>query len=152
MVSLCIEKNITFGTAESCTGGLISAFVTNISGASAAFFGGIVSYDNRVKAGVLGVKKETLSVYGPVSEETAGEMSCGARRVLDVDFAVAVTGYAGPAGGGTEDKPVGLVYISVSSYKKTIVTKNLFSGDREEVRLQAVSKALALLADEINSI
>lgn len=152
LVSLCIEKNVTFGTAESCTGGLISASVTNISGASAAFFGGIVSYDNSVKAGVLGVQEETLSVYGPVSEETAREMSCGARRVLGVDFAVSVTGYAGPAGGGTEDKPVGLVYISVSSDKKTLVTKNLFSGDREAVRLQAVSKALALLTAEIHSI
>ncbi len=151
MISLCIEKNVTFGTAESCTGGLISASVTDVPGASAVFFGGVVSYDNSVKAGVLGVKNETLSSHGAVSEETAGEMSCGARHVLGVDFAVSVTGIAGP-GGGTKDKPVGLVYISVASQKNTIVTKNLFSGNREEVRLQTVSKALSLLADEINSI
>ena len=148
MVSLCIEKNITFGTAESCTGGLISASVTDVPGASAVFFGGIVSYDNRVKSGVLGVKNETLCAHGAVSEETAGEMSCGARRVLGVDFAVSVTGIAGP-GGGTKEKPVGLVYISVASPETTVVTKNLFTGNREEVRLQTVAKALSLLTNEI---
>ena len=151
LVSLCIEKHITFGTAESCTGGLISASVTDVSGVSAVFFGGIVSYDNSIKSGVLGVKNETLSAYGAVSEETAREMSCGARRLLGVDFAVSVTGIAGP-GGGTKEKPVGLVYISVSSTNGCIVTKNLFAGSREEVRLQTVEKALTLLTDEIRKI
>ena len=148
LVSLCLEKNVTFGTAESCTGGLISASVTDVPGASAVFFGGIVSYVNSVKAGLLGVKNETLSAHGAVSEETAGEMSCGARRALGVDFAVSVTGLAGP-GGGTKEKPVGLVYISVASPTNTVVTKNLFTGNREEVRLQTVSKALALLTAAI---
>ena len=148
MVSFCIEKHFTFGTAESCTGGLISASVTDVPGASAAFFGGVVSYDNSIKAGVLGVRNETLSVHGAVSEETAREMSCGARRVLGVDFAVSVTGIAGP-GGGTKEKPVGLVYISVASPKGCSVTKNLFQGTREEVRLQTVEKALLLLTEEI---
>ena len=148
LVSLSIEKNITFGTAESCTGGLISAYVTDIPGASAVFFGGVVSYDNSIKAGVLGVQNETLSAHGAVSEETAGEMSLGARRLLGVDFAVSVTGIAGP-GGGTDAKPVGLVYISVASPDGCIVTKNLFSGNREEVRLQTVSKALLILTEEI---
>ena len=148
LVSLSIEKNITFGTAESCTGGLISAFVTDVPGASAVFFGGVVSYDNSVKAGVLGVKNETLAAHGAVSEETAREMSVGARRLLGVDFAVSVTGIAGP-GGGTKEKPVGLVYISVASSNGCIAVKNLFSGNREEVRLQTVSKALMLLTEEI---
>ena len=148
LVSLCIEKHLTFGTAESCTGGLISASVTDVPGVSAAFFGGVVSYDNSVKAGVLGVKNETLSAYGAVSAETAQEMSCGARRLLGVDFAVSVTGIAGP-GGGTKEKPVGLVYISVASPKECAVTKNLFKGTREEVRLQTVEKALLLLTEEI---
>ena len=148
LVSLCLDKKVTFGTAESCTGGLISAFVTDVPGASAVFFGGVVSYDNSIKAGVLGVKNETLAAYGAVSEETAGEMSLGARRLLGVDFAVSVTGIAGP-GGGTKEKPVGLVYISVSSEKNGTVIKNLFSGNREEVRLQTVAKAISLLTDEI---
>ena len=148
LVSLCIEKNITFGTAESCTGGLISASVTDVPGASAVFFGGVVSYDNSIKKGVLGVKEETLSAHGAVSEETAREMSYGARRVLGVDFAVSVTGIAGP-GGGTAEKPVGLVYISVASSDRHTVTKNLFSGSREDVRLQTVAKALTLLTEEI---
>ena len=148
MVLLGIEKNVTFGTAESCTGGLISASVTDVPGASAVFFGGVVSYDNSIKAGVLGVKNETLAAYGAVSEETAEEMSVGARRLLGVDFAVSVTGIAGP-GGGTKEKPVGLVYISVASPNGCTVIKNLFSGNREEVRLQTVSKALMLLTEEI---
>jgi PncC family amidohydrolase len=148
LVSLSIEKNITFGTAESCTGGLISAFVTDVPGASAVFFGGIVSYDNSIKAGVLGVKSATLAAHGAVSEETAREMSCGARHLLGVDFTVSVTGIAGP-GGGTKEKPVGLVYISVASPNGCLVTRNLFSGNREEVRLQTVSKAFTLLTEEI---
>ena len=147
-VSLCLKKHLTFGTAESCTGGLIAASVTDIPGASAAFFGGVVSYDNSVKHGLLGVKTETLEMFGAVSEETAKEMSSGALHALGVDFAVAVTGIAGP-GGGTPTKPVGLVYISVASENGVIVTENHFSGDREAVRLQTVEKALSLLNGEI---
>ena len=147
LISTCLEKNITFGTAESCTGGLISAFVTDIAGASAVFFGGIVSYDNRVKKRLLGVRAETLATKGAVSPETALEMSSGALRALDVDLAVSVTGIAGP-GGGTDKKPVGLVYISVASRKGSFVTENHFSGDRETVRLQTAEKALSLLLQE----
>ena len=88
------------------------------------------------------------SLEGIISEETALEMSSGARRLLGVDFAVSVTGIAGP-NGGTKEKPVGLVYISVASANGCTVTKNLFSGNREEVRLQTVKKALMLLTDEI---
>lgn len=144
LVSVCIEKNVTFGTAESCTGGLISASVTDIAGASAVFFGGIVSYDNSVKENLLGVRAQTLAEKGAVSPETAGEMSLGALKALRVDYAVSVTGIAGP-GGGTPEKPVGLVYISAASKNGVTVTKNHFSGDREAVRLQTVEKALSLL-------
>ena len=142
-----MEKKATFGTAESCTGGLISAFVTDVAGASAVFFGGIVSYDNSIKEGLLGVRAKTLAEKGAVSPETASEMSQGARRALGVDLAVAVTGIAGP-GGGTDKKPVGLVYISVTSPAGTLVTENHFSGDREAVRLQTAEKALSLLIAE----
>ena len=150
-VSLCLEKQITFGTAESCTGGLISASITDVPGASAAFFGGVVSYDNSVKSGLLGVRSETLETFGAVSKETAEEMAQGVLRTLGVDFSVAVTGIAGP-GGGTPTKPVGLVYISVASKNGVVVTENHFSGNRESVRLQTVKKALSLLNEQIAGI
>ncbi len=145
LVCLARENNVTLGTAESCTGGLIAATVTDVPGASAVFFGGVVSYDNRIKMGLLGVKEETLSSVGAVSYETAGQMAEGALRALGVDHAVAVTGIAGP-GGGTPTKPVGLVYIATASKQgETIVTENHFDGNRTEVRLQTVEKALSLL-------
>ena len=148
-VSLALEKHLTFGTAESCTGGLISAAVTGVSGASAVFYGGIVSYDNSVKAGLLGVREETLASVGAVSPKTAIEMSTGAIKALSVDFAVSVTGIAGP-GGGTPTKPVGLVYISTASKNGAITVKeNLFKGDREEVRRQTVENALTMLISAI---
>ena len=147
-VSECIEKKVTFGTAESCTGGLISASVTDVAGASAVFFGGIVSYDNSIKEKLLGVPAQILAEKGAVSPETASAMSVGARRVLGVDYAVSVTGIAGP-GGGTPSKPVGLVYVSVASENGVTVTENHFSGDREAVRLQTVEKALTLLLEAV---
>jgi nicotinamide-nucleotide amidase len=149
LVTLAREKNITFGTAESCTGGMISAAVTGVSGASAVFYGGVVSYDNSVKRGLLGVKEETLSTVGAVSSETAKEMSVGAAKALSVDFAVSVTGIAGP-GGGTPTKPVGLVYISTASKNGVIAVKeNRFDGNREEIRLQSVEAALTMLIHAI---
>lgn len=149
LVTLAREKNITFGTAESCTGGLISAAVTDISGASAVFWGGIVSYDNRVKEHLLGVEHETLVTLGAVSAKTAEQMALGAVRALSVDFAVSVTGIAGP-GGGTPEKPVGLVYIAVASTKGVITVKeNHFKGEREEVRRQTVEMALSMLISAI---
>ena len=151
LVSQCIEKKVTFGTAESCTGGLISAFVTDIAGASAVFYGSIVSYDNSIKEKLLGVRAETLKAKGAVSPETATEMSAGALRALGVDLAVSVTGIAGP-GGGTDKKPVGLVYISVASQRGSSVTENHFSGDRESVRLQTVQRALSLLLAEAEQL
>ena len=149
LVTLAREKNITFGTAESCTGGLISAAITDISGASAVFWGGIVSYDNRVKEHLLGVEHETLVTLGAVSAKTAEQMAVGAVRALSVDFAVSVTGIAGP-GGGTPEKPVGLVYIAVASTKGVITVKeNHFKGEREEVRRQTVETALSMLISAI---
>ena len=150
LVSLCLDKKVTFGTAESCTGGLIAASVTDVAGASAVFFGGIVSYDNSVKEKLLGVPAQTLEQKGAVSPETAEAMSTGAVRALGVDYAVAVTGIAGP-GGATPGKPVGLVYISVASEKGVLVTENHFPGDREAVRLQTVEKALTLLTEAMSS-
>ena len=143
-----MEKHLTFGTAESCTGGLIAANITDVPGASAAFFGGVVSYDNSVKHNLLSVRNETLERFGAVSKETAEEMAKGALRALGVDLSVSVTGIAGP-GGGTPKKPVGLVYIAAASKNGVIVTENHFEGDREAVRLQTAEKALMLLCEQI---
>ena len=144
LISLCGKKNITLGTAESCTGGLIGGTLTAVSGSSSVVLGGIISYANSVKSGVLGVPEETLATVGAVSPETAKAMAEGARRVLASDLAVAVTGIAGP-GGGSTDKPVGLVYVAVATKDGTEITKNIFDGDRNSVREKTVAKALAML-------
>ena len=136
-----------FCTAESCTGGQISKTVTDLAGVSAAFFGGVVSYANEIKEKLLGVRHKTLEKYGAVSEQTAAEMATGAVRALGADFSVAVTGIAGPDG-GSEEKPVGLVYIACANKNGNVkVTKNLFSGDRKAVRDQTTKTALQMLAD-----
>ncbi len=149
LISLASEKKITFGTAESCTGGLIASYITDISGASAVFWGGIVSYDNSVKMGLLGVREETLLRVGPVSHETAEQMASGAVKALGVDYAVAVTGFAGP-GSAVPKESVGLVYAAIASAnRKVSVTENHFEGDRKAVRLQTVEKALSMLLDHV---
>lgn len=136
-----------FCTAESCTGGQISKTVTDLAGVSAVFFGGVVSYANEIKEKLLGVRHKTLEKYGAVSEQTAAEMAAGAVRALGADFSVAVTGIAGPDG-GSEEKPVGLVYIACADKNGNVkVTKNLFSGDRKAVRYQTTKTALQMLAD-----
>lgn len=136
-----------FCTAESCTGGQISKTVTDLAGVSAVFFGGVVSYANEIKEKLLGVRHKTLEKYGAVSEQTAAEMATGAVRALGADFSVAVTGIAGPDG-GSEEKPVGLVYIACANKNGNVkVTKNLFSGDRKAVRDQTTKTALQMLAD-----
>lgn len=136
-----------FCTAESCTGGQISKTVTDLAGVSAVFFGGVVSYANEIKERLLGVRHKTLEKYGAVSEQTAAEMATGAVRALGADFSVAVTGIAGPDG-GSEEKPVGLVYIACADKNGNVkVTKNLFSGDRKAVRDQTTKTALQMLAD-----
>ncbi len=143
------ESRVTFGTAESCTGGLIAKTVTDISGISEFYLGSVVSYSNSVKENVLGVKEETLKEFGAVSADTAKQMAEGTLNVIGCDYSVSTTGIAGP-GGGTAEKPVGLVYIaSAGKGKETKVTKNLFSGTREEIRMQATEKALTMLIEQI---
>ncbi len=148
LVSLLRLKGKTMSTAESCTGGLIGASITDIPGASEAFLGGVVSYSNDAKEGILGVSHSVLIEHGAVSEQTARQMVEGSIRLFDSDYAVAVTGIAGP-GGATPEKPVGLVYIAVADGPRTVVTRNVFNGDRQEVRESTVREACSLLTDMV---
>ena len=124
-----------------CTGGLVSARLTSVPGSSDYFLGGVVAYDNRVKEGTLGVRRETLARHGAVSAQCAREMAQGVRDRLGTDIGVSLTGIAGP-GGGTPEKPVGLVYIAWALPKKTTVKRFLFAGDRAQIRERAANAAL----------
>lgn len=143
LVQVLTEKGMTCATAESCTGGGVGSAITAVAGSSAVFWGGVISYDNSVKRGVLGVPEEVLATKGAVSPECAAAMAEGARRLLKTDLAVSVTGIAGP-GGGSEEKPVGLVWFGLAS-GTTVTEKRKFPGDRAAVRAAAVEHALRLL-------
>ena len=130
--------------AESCTGGMIAATITDIEGSSAVFSRGFVTYSNQAKMHMLGVKSETLNLHGAVSGQTVSEMASGAITASEdeADYAVAVSGIAGPEG-GTRDKPVGLVYICVLKKGEVgQVSRYVFDGDRQSIRKQTVQKAL----------
>lgn len=142
------EHEWTLATAESCSGGLIAHRITNVPGSSAYFLGGVVSYSNGAKVRMLDVRPESLDSYGAVSEEIAREMAEGARNYFGSDVALAVTGIAGPTG-GTPEKPVGLVFMAVTSMAGTKVERNQFSGDRESIKQQASDRALALLMETL---
>jgi PncC family amidohydrolase len=144
VIDLSRERRWTLATAESCTGGLVGAALTTPAGASDVFVGGVIAYSNDVKRSHLGVPDETLRAYGAVSAETAASMAAGARRVLNADVAVSVTGVAGP-GGGTPEKPVGLVYITVESPEGDLTEKLQLDGDRDAIRSEATAAALRLL-------
>ena len=144
------DKKLTVGFAESCTGGLLSSFVTEISGVSQVFMGSVVSYDNKVKQKFLNVSAEALKINGAVSKEVAQQMADGAIKALDVSVAVSVTGIAGPTG-GTEVKPVGTVFIAVAGLKSEgKVFECHFEGDRKMIQLQSSLKALNYLKEFIN--
>lgn len=134
----------TLVTAESCTGGGIGAALTAVSGSSAVYMGGIISYCNEVKHRVLGVEQQLLDTLGAVSGPVAEQMAAGARRVLDADIAVSVTGLAGP-GGDEYDNPVGTVFIGYCDENQNLSREYHFPGDREQVRSQAVEAALELI-------
>lgn len=142
------SRGMKLATAESCTGGGIGQALTSVSGSSAVYLGGVISYDNSVKELLLGVPHEILLTVGAVSEETAVAMAKGVRKLLRADLAVSVTGIAGPNADGT-NKPVGLVYVAVASESQTIVSENHFSGDREAVREQTIVKALQMVLQMI---
>lgn len=144
VVDLLQANDLTVTCAESCTGGLLSARLINVPGVSDMYKSGIVTYSNKAKRRFLGVKKSTLQKHGAVSEQTAEEMAKGAALLTKADVSVAVTGIAGPDG-GTEEKPVGLVYIACNVKGNVTIKKYRFSGNRSKVRESTVSAALALM-------
>lgn len=141
LVEILTKKQYKVTTAESCTGGLVAATIVNVSGASEVFQAGFVTYANEAKEKELGVKSETLQTYGAVSEKTAKEMAIGCAAHAKAQVGISTTGIAGP-GGGTAEKPVGLVYIGCAVRSNVYVEKNVFSGDRQQVRRQAADRAI----------
>ena len=144
IVELLREKNLTLTTAESCTGGMLAARLTNVSGVSEVFKQGFVTYSNRAKRKLLDVKKNTLKLYGAVSEKTAKEMAKNGAFVTGSDICVSITGLAGP-NGGTQEKPVGLVYIACAYQNEIRVKEFHFRGNRQKIRELSVVNALTLL-------
>jgi len=144
VLDLARTRGLTLATAESCTGGLVAARLTSVAGSSDVFRGGVVAYANDVKERELGVAASILEKYGAVSAETAKAMAEGVRTRLGADLAVAVTGVAGP-GGGTEDKPVGLVYVHATGPGGEEARRSDLPGDREMVRGRATAAALHLV-------
>lgn len=155
LVNLLRSSGLTISTAESCTGGLLSAALTAVPGSSEVFGFGVCSYANEAKMKLLGVKDATLSNYGAVSEQTAKEMADGIRKLSFSDIALSLTGIAGP-GGGTDEKPVGLVYLGVSTRNKLYAKKMLLgqhaTRDREFIRKLAVKNAIKTAIDEVLEI
>ncbi len=145
LVETLLKANMTVSCAESCTGGLVAKRITDVAGSSAVFAGGCVSYTEQAKMTLLGVKEETLEAYSAVSEQTAREMAEGIRTRLGSDIGVSTTGYAGP-GGGTEQDPVGTVYVGISDKNGTRVTRFSFSGMRSRDYVRTLAAGRALLA------
>lgn len=147
VVEALLERGWILATAESCTGGLVSEKITEVPGCSAVFTCGVCSYANEIKESVLGVRPETLMRYGAVSPQTAREMATGVRRLAGADIGISTTGIAGP-GGGSAEKPVGLVYIAVDSDSFCTVEKLLLDPmqirTRQEIREDAAERVLAL--------
>ena len=150
IVRVLTERNQTLALAESCTGGYIAHRVTNVPGASAIFSIGFVTYSNEAKQRFLGVRAETLRQHGAVSEPVAREMAEGARRVSSTDYAIAVTGIAGP-GGGTAEKPVGTVFMAVASARETRVLRAFNAGARLAFKEATAEQALRQLHALIQS-
>jgi len=137
-------RNKTISFAESCTGGRIASAFTSISGASAVLNGSCVTYSNEIKSKWLGVSEKTLIKHGAVSRKCVDEMLIGISKLANADYAIAVSGIAGPTG-GTADKPIGTVYIGILTQANIIIERHLFNGDRESVQEQATETAIEIL-------
>jgi PncC family amidohydrolase len=143
------QSGLRLAVAESCTGGLIGHRLTNISGSSTYYMGSITAYAYEAKVRLLGVKWETLEKHGAVSSETVGEMALGVRRALAADVGISVSGIAGP-GGGTPEKPVGLVYFGLSTAKGIWTSNKHFEGERVQVKEQAADFALQFVLEHLD--
>lgn len=146
IVKLLKKHELTLSTAESCTGGLLAGRLVGVPGVSGVFGQGFITYSNKAKRKLLDVSKKTLKEYGAVSKQIAKEMASGAALLSGADVAVSITGLAGP-GGGTKEKPVGLVYMSCYIKEKNYVKEYVFSGNRQKIRENTVAYALCLLRD-----
>jgi len=138
------DRGLTLALAESCTGGLVGHRVTDVPGSSDYYRGSVVAYASDVKEALLRVAPETLARHGAVSEESAREMARGARRVIQADLALSVTGIAGPTG-GTPEKPVGLVYVALAAADGEWAERHVWDGDRQENKARSAEAALDLL-------
>ncbi len=143
---LLLQRHLTLATAESCTGGLVAHQITNVSGSSSYFHGGIVAYSYEAKAALLGVSWNTLNTLGAVSKETVIEMSRGARKAFDVDIAVSISGIAGPTG-GTPEKPVGTTWLGLSAKDGDWARHFVWNGDREQNKIYSSEAALQFVVD-----
>ena len=150
VADLLTKKKITISTAESCTGGLLGHLLTSISGSSVYYDRGIISYTNQAKHELLNVSVDLLENYGAVSKQVAEAMAEGVRKNAQADIGVSTTGIAGPTG-GSKEKPVGLVYIGLSTKKKTVVNRFVFDGDRLENKDSTCVEALRLIRKEVEN-
>lgn len=148
---LLISRCLTISTAESCTGGMLAAKLIDYPGISQAFMEGIITYSNEAKSKRIGVKKDTLLKYGAVSKETAMEMAIGIAKTAGTNIGVSTTGIAGP-GGGTTEKPIGLVYIGLYINGKLENRELRLSGDRQTIRKNTVEIALNWLKEELEKL
>ncbi len=146
LVNKLIDKKLSITAAESCTGGLVASYITSVSGSSSCFNGSFVTYSNEMKTKMIGVSVDTLEKHGAVSNQCVHEMCQGSREQTVANMSIAISGIAGPSG-GTEQKPVGTVYIGVSLNENTRVELFNFVGSRQEVRLSAVCEALNMALD-----
>ncbi len=148
---LLTSKKISIAISESCTGGMISSYLTQFPGASEYFYGSIVAYSNKVKETKLNVKTETLDKFGAVSEQTAIEMALGARMFFESDLALSITGIAGP-GGGSKTKPIGTFYIGVSDINGSFASRHFYQSSRDKIRIYASFVALDTLRRHVLGI
>jgi nicotinamide-nucleotide amidase len=142
------EENLTIAAAESCTGGMLGAYITSFSGSSKIFKGGIISYSNDIKISILKVDEQIISSFGAVSKECAEAMASNVREIFDVDYSISITGIAGPAGGSAE-KPVGTVWIACADRWGVEAVLCNFPSVREGIRHSAVEKAIQILYSKI---
>jgi PncC family amidohydrolase len=145
---ICIEKGVSIAVAESCTSGLIASKLSQKSGSSTFFKGGVVAYQNEIKTNILGVSQLVIDAKTEVSAEVVSQMAEGVRKSFLADYSIATSGYAGPTG-GTINNPIGTVFIAIANSVSTKVERFIFSGDRQSVVNQASEKSLELLYNSI---